>query len=425
MSVMRKDKQDQQDAQSHPLGRRLRVCHLGKFYHPAQGGMETHVRTLAQAQAALGAEVRVVCVNHQDRRGRDVTWSRFAATATEEDWDGSVGLTRVGRLASLARFEICLGLTRMLRQRQCDVFHLHVPNPTMLLALALSRPAAPLVVTYHSDVVKQKKLGLVLRPFEHLVFGRAAGVIATSPAYAEGSDLLRAYRSKVCVLPFGVNLRPFLNPGPAVLRRAEVLKSQYGRPLWLAVGRLVYYKGLHNAIRALASVPGRLLVVGNGPLEPDLRRLAEEVGVADRVIWRGRLSEQELTAAYHAATALWLPSNARSEAFGLVQVEAMASGCPVINTAIPASGVSWVSRHEESGLTVPIDDPAALAGAARRLLSEPGLRDRLGRQARKRARLEFADDLMGRRSLDLYQKVRAVRPDPGAGRIREAAIQPA
>ena len=116
---------------------------------------------------------------------------------------------------------------------------------------------------------------LCLRPSRQL--------IATSPPYAESSDLLRAYRSKVCVLPFGVNLRPFFNPGPEVLRRAEVMKNQHGRPLWLAVGRLVYYKGLHNAIRALASVPGRLLVVGDGPLEPDLRRLAEEVGVADRV----------------------------------------------------------------------------------------------------------------------------------------------
>jgi rhamnosyl/mannosyltransferase len=152
MNVETKDRQDRQAAQSSRFSRRLRVCHLGKFYHPAQGGMETHVRTLGQAQVELGADVRVVCVNHQDQRGRDVTWSRFAATATEENWDGSVGLTRVGRSASLARFEICLGLTRMLRRLQCDLFHLHVPNPTMLLALAASRPAAPFVVTYHSDV---------------------------------------------------------------------------------------------------------------------------------------------------------------------------------------------------------------------------------------------------------------------------------
>ena len=108
---------------------------------------------------------------------------------------------------------------------------------------------------------------------------------------------------------------------------------------------------------------------------------------------------------YLAAEAFWFPSNARSEAYGLVQVEAMASGCPVINTAIPHSGVPWVSRHEETGLTVPVDDPAAFAAAARRLLEEPGLRDRLAAGARARAIAEFDCDAMGSRSKELYSTV--------------------
>src|SRR5262249_58399124 len=132
----------------------------------------------------------------------------------------------------------------------------------------------------------------------------------------------------------------------------------------LAVGRLVYYKGLHNAVKALATVPGRLLVIGEGPAQAELRRLADAEGVADRIIWRGHVGADELVGAYQAATALWFPSNARSEGFGLVQVEAMASGCPVINTAIAGSGVSWVSRHDETGLTVRVNDPAAPAAAA-------------------------------------------------------------
>ncbi len=143
------------------------------------------------------------------------------------------------------------------------------------------------------------------------------------------------------------------------------------------------------------------------------------------MLWCGRLKDEQLVGAYQAAAALWFPSNARSEAYGLVQVEAMASGRPVINTTIPDSGVSWVSRHEESGLTVPVNDPAALAGAARRLLSERGLRDRLGRQARVRAQEEFADDLMGRRSLDLYHRVLALQPNLRTGGVAEAAFQPA
>src|SRR6202012_1379106 len=112
------------------------------------------------------------------------------------------------------------------------------------------------------------------------------------------------------------------------------------------------YKGLSTAIDALAHVPGHLLIIGTGPLERELRARALERGVADRITWAGHVERDELLGAYRAAAALWFPSNARSEGFGLVQVEAMASGCPVINTAIPHSGVSWVWRHEESGLTI-------------------------------------------------------------------------
>src|SRR5205085_4404397 len=125
-------------------------------------------------------------------------------------------------------------------------------------------------------------------------------------------------------------------------------------------------------------VPGRLLLIGEGPDQPALRDEARQLGVADRVEFLGTLPHfLDIVPYYLAADAFWFPSNARSEAFGLVQVEAMACGCPVINTRIPHSGVPWVCPHEQAGLTVPLNDPPALAAAARRLLAEPGLRDRL------------------------------------------------
>src|SRR5262249_24862216 len=150
---------------------------------------------------------------------------------------------------------------------------------------------------------------------------------------------------------------------------------------------------------------GTLMVIGTGPLQEDLRRLAGELGVGGRTVWRGYANADELVGAYHAASALWFPSNARSEGFGLVQVEAMASGCPVINAAIPDSGVAWVGPQGESGLTTAVNDPAGLAGAARRLLSESGLRERLSTGARERACREFDYRVMGERSLDIYQQV--------------------
>jgi rhamnosyl/mannosyltransferase len=314
----------------------------------------------------------------------------------------------MGRQASVARLDFCFELPTLLNrlgQREVDLFHLHAPNPTMLLALAVLRPRVPLVVTHHSDVVKQKLLRLAVRPFERVVFHDASLILSDSPLYPGGSETLQRYRGRLGILPLGIDLSPYLRPAPAALEHARRLKAEYGWPLWLAVGRLVYYKGLHNAIRALALVPGRLMIVGHGPLEDELRQLAEQVGVAGRVLWRGRISAEELIGAYQAATACWFPSNERSEGFGLVQVEAMASGCPVLNTSISHSGVSWVSRHEETGLTVAPNDAAGLAAAANRLLREPGLRERLSANAPERARLEFDQALMARRSLEFYARV--------------------
>jgi glycosyltransferase involved in cell wall biosynthesis len=384
-----------------------RIVHLGKFYPPAPGGIETHLQALASSQAKLGAEVRVLCVNHADEAGNDLTFCRFRRTPTVAENDGPVQVLRFGRIGSFARFDVCPTLMRCLGAsiRGADVVHLHTPNPTMLIALAASRARHPVVVTHHSDVVRQRWLRHAVTPFERVVYGRAERILSDSPLYLEGSATLLRYRHKVVALPLGIDLAPWLEPSAAALEHARRLRAERSEPLWLMVGRLIYYKGIEVALRALRDVPGRLFLVGAGPLEGPMRRLAASLGVEDRVLWRGHAPRDELIGAYHAATALWFPSTARSEGFGLVQVEALASGCPVLNTSIPHSGVSWVSPHEQTGLTVPVNDSAALAGAAQRLLQEPGLRERLGRQGRERAVACFSQERMAQRSLEIYQSL--------------------
>lgn len=416
------------------FARQIQVCHLGKFYPPAAGGIESHVQTLARAQARAGAGVRVVCVNHRNRDGRDVTWSRYGITPTVEHVDPAGGdddraevrVTRLGRSASVARFDVIPRLPGLLLDLQyspVDVVHLHTPNPTMLLTLAALRLNKPIVVTHHSDVISQRWLVHVMRPLERIVYGRAAAVICTSDAYADGSEVLKRHAEKVVTLPMGAELGRFTDPSAATLREAAKWQQRFaGGPMWLFVGRCVYYKGLHTAIAALRQVPGRLLVIGDGPLKSKLRRLAEELGVADRVVFSGWATDDELAGAYLAATALWFPSNARSEAFGLVQVEAMASGCPVINTRIAGSGVSWVCPNDGGGLTVAPEDSIALAAAARRLLDEPGLRDRLAAAGRARAAGEFTADLMAARTLALYRQ--ALQEAASAGRSQDAVVPP-
>ncbi|MBY0457010.1 MAG: glycosyltransferase, partial [Gemmataceae bacterium] len=212
---------------------------------------------------------------------------------------------------------------------------------------------------------------------------------------------------RVTPLPLGADLEPFLNPSLAAREHAARFRAKFPGPVWLCVGRLIYYKGLHVALEALTHVPGTLVVVGTGPLGEQLRLRARDLGVSDRVVWFGHATADELAGAYLAAAALWFPSVARSEGFGLVQVEAMAAGCPVVNTAVPGSGVAWVARHEQEALTVRMGDPRDLAEASKRLLNDPALRERLTRAARERAVSEFDWRVMGARSLEIYRGVLA------------------
>ena len=379
------------DPATRPHGSSLRVVHLGKYYHPAHGGIERSVRSLALAQAKLGCSVRVICMDHE--RGR----------ATRVEHDGPVEVVRLRRAVTFCKLDHCPDLSRRIRDSEADLFHLHTPNPSMILGWMLSGDRRPLVVSHHSDVIKQRLRRVLFGPLERACYDRASLVLAMSSPYVAGSSLLRRCAERVAVLPIGLDLEPFLDPSPEVLAKGDLLRRSYPGPLWFTCGRLVYYKGLETALEALRSVPGTLLIGGDGPARPGLERLAVRLGVQDRVRFLGKIPRDEDLIAHHlAADAFWFPSNARSEAYGLVQVEAMASGCPVINTAIPHSGVPWVSRHEETGLTVPVNDPAAFAAAAQRLLDEPGLRDRLAAGARARAIAEFQCEVMGRRSVALY-----------------------
>ncbi len=386
----------------------LRILHLGKYYPPAPGGIESHVQTLARGQAELGCQVSVLCVNHADRFGNDITHARLRKTVSTADQDGAVHVERVGRWFGVSRLEVCPSLPRRIGQltSKADIVHLHTPNPLMLAGWWLAgNRKVPLVVTHHSDVIKQRLLRYAVAPFESRVYSEAKRIFSDSPTYSQGSPALQSHSDKVSILPLGIDLQPFRITDKEFCTDAGNLKATQGCPLWLMVGRMTYYKGYQIALEALAKVPGTLVIVGNGPLEAELKAQAARWGVAARIVWKSHASPKELIALYHAATALWFPSVARSEGFGLVQVEAMAAGCPVINTAIPASGVSWVSQNEVSGLTVPVGDIGAFAAAANRMADDNGLRAKLSEGARKRAEREFDARAMAKRSLEIYGEV--------------------
>lgn len=396
----------------------LRVCHLGKYYPPAYGGIETHVATLARAQQRLGAEVTVYCVNHETEDGREVRDSRFLRSATREEVVDGVEVIRLGRFGGVNKLDLCPGVRRFRKELdRFDVVHLHAPNPTFTLPLLACETPSKFFITHHSDIIKQRLLSKFYHPFERRIYGRSKRIFATSPWYMGGSPLLQEFADKVSVVPLGVNVEPLLHPTPFARSVQREVSDGLEGPIWLCVGRLVYYKGLHTAIDALARLPGTLVIVGKGPLENALKARAERVGVADRIRWHADASDDLLHGLYHAATALWFPSNNRSEGFGLVQVEAMASGLPIVNTSVPASGVAWVAPHEVAALTIAQESHHQLVEASLRLLEDEPMRKRLGDNGRRRAVKMFSDTLMAQRYLDRYSD----SGQPASTRIRTTA----
>jgi glycosyltransferase involved in cell wall biosynthesis len=367
---------------------RLRVLHVGKFYPPHHGGMESHVETLC---TELAPEVDVeVIVSAAGRR-------------TVREAIGGVAVTRIGTRATLASASVNPGMAQAIRRSRADVVHFHHPNPTAVLSYLASGRRGPLVVTYHSDIIRQRVLGALFTPVLHRFLRGAHAILASSPDYARTSPVLRAHADRVRVVPFGIRAESFENADMAEVAR---LRALYGPRVVLAAGRLVYYKGFDYLIRAMSAVDGRLVILGDGPLRGSLERYAAGLGLADRVTLAGAVPE--LAPYYHAADVFALPAVARSEAFGLVQLEAMAAGLPVVNTRID-SGVPFVSRDGESGITVPPADVQALAGALGLLLDAPALRDRLGEAARERVHREFSLERMVADTLALYYQAAAAR----------------
>jgi rhamnosyl/mannosyltransferase len=366
-----------------PASRAMKVLHVGKFYPPHMGGIETHLRSL--------------CSELRKSIDLDVIVANDGNTAVEECLDG-VAVSRLATRLTVASTPLCRGMVRKIGRSDADIVHIHLPNPMAVLAYLASGHRGRLLVTYHSDTVRQKVLGTLFEPFLHQLLRRSSAIIATSPDYRRTSAILARHLDRCHVVPYGIAVEEFEHCDQTV---ATKLRQQYGDRLVISVGRLVYYKGFEYLIRAMRRVQGKLLLVGDGPLRGKLEQLARQLNIADRVIFLGEIQNEQVVPYYHAAAVFALASVARSEAFGIVQIEAMAAGLPVVNTALD-SGVPFVSIHGQTGLTVPPADPHALAEAINHLLDHGEVRRSLGDAARQRAREEFSLSVMTSRTLALY-----------------------
>ena len=366
----------------------MRILQLGKYYFPYMGGIETHLKDLCQSLRE-STTVEVLVCNDSSRFSREIV--------------AGIDVTRVSSLGRLASTEISPGLVTELSKRSYDILHMHTPNPMAMAAYMVARKPKDhrLVVTHHSDTVRQVYLRKAFEPVFEQVMGRADAVVASSHRYLETSRELSRYREKTVVVPYGIDTRPFVNPDPAEVQK---LRALFGPRLILAVGRLIYYKGFDVLIKAMTDVDATALVVGSGPLRKELEELARRHGLTNRIRFLGDIHNDRLASYYAAADVFVLPSVARSEAFGIVQIEAMAAGLPVVNTELD-SGVPEVSLNELTGFTVPPRDPSALAAALNRLLSDASLRESLGREGQRRAEKEFSVEIMSQRMSGLYARL--------------------
>ncbi len=368
----------------------LRVVHVGKFYPPVPGGMEQVLESLCSAKVD-GIECRALVFN--------------AGRTTVSERVGTVDVTRVGTIGSAGSVPISPGLVSALSRVQADAMIVHEPNPWALLSIAIARPDVPLAVWFHSEVVRPRlQYALFYHPLARAVYNRARRIVVSSPALAEQAGALAAYRDRIAVIPFGLDLSRW-EPTPDVRVRTEAIRAETGgRPLVLFTGRMVPYKGVDVLLRALAGIDAAAVLVGGGPSRDEWIALARELGLASRVRFAGEVTHAELVALYHACDLFVLPSVTRAEAFGYVQLEAMACARPVISTRV-ASGVPWVNRHGETGLTVTPGDADALRAAIRTLADDAPLRSRLGAAGRARVESAFAMANMHAAAAALYREV--------------------
>jgi glycosyltransferase involved in cell wall biosynthesis len=364
----------------HPLS----VLHIGKYYPPHRGGVETHLHHLVSHQTSRMA-VEVVVAN--DR----------GVTETERV-DGAT-VTRVASLGTVASMPICPTLPLKLRGRLESIVHLHVPNPWAAQAYLMSGHEGRLVITHHADTLGRPTLRKLVDPFVRRVMERAKAIIVTSKRYLESSEELATFHSKCRVIPLGIDGEPFKTQLPD---RVEAIQAKYGPRIIIAVGRLVSYKGFEFLLQAMQDVDATLLLIGDGPAKKDLEAATQKFGIGNKAHLLGAV--ENLVPYYKAAMMLVLPSVSRAESFGMVQVEAMASGIPVINTEID-SGVPEVSLDGITGITVPPRNAASLAQAIRTLLDYPEVRSRYGQAGLVRAQEEYSAQRMAQSTFEVYQSI--------------------
>lgn len=365
----------------------MKLLHVYKdFDPPVSGGIERHVALMCRFQRQWAEVAALVC-------GRRL-WTGH------EERDG-ISVLEVGEWARLQGAPVAPTFPVWLRRCEADVVVIHMPNPTAEISALLLHSRAVVVARYHSDIVRQARAMKVYRPLQQAFLRRAGLILPTSQPYLDTSIDLQPHRDRCRVVPLGIVPEDFERVDPA---RVADLHARYGPNFILFTGRHRYYKGLHVLVEAATAIRAPVVIAGDGPERPALEKLARSLGAS--VHFPGHLVQEDLVAHLHACAVFAFPSVERSEAFGIVIMEAHACGKPVVATRI-GTGVEFINEDGKTGLNVPPRDPRALAEALNRLLDDAPLRAAMGEYAAARIRADFHAEAVARAEFEYYREAAA------------------
>jgi rhamnosyl/mannosyltransferase len=373
----------------------MKILQVNKFYYPAIGGIETFVKDIGEnLTEATDWQVDALVCHRQ----------RGEPNSTEKI--NGVTIHRARSWGTLLSMPISFQLLWRFRQLapHYDVILLHHPFPLGFFAYRLFGRNRPMVVWYFSDIVRQRFSGRLIAPLIRSVLRAARGIIVYSQSFIKNSPVVRPFADKVTIIPYGIDTARFKHTAE-INNEVQSIRNQYITPIILTVGRLVSYKGFEHLIEAAAPLSATVLIVGTGPLQTKLNNQIISLGASKRIHILSPLPD--LRPVYQAADFFVLPSVTEAETLGIVQLEAMAAGKPVINTNLPTA-VPEAGVHEETGLTVPPGDTGALSEAIKNLLSNADLRQKYGDAAQRRVQEKFDKSIFTHELVDFLVKINRV-----------------
>ena len=368
----------------------MKILHAYKIYLPDMNG---------------GIPAVIRCLSRMTNGTADIVVARRLGWTKRHVVD-QTPVTATASLGTLFSMPIAPSFPATLLKQSvnADILIHHAPFPLTDLAILIGLPKrTALIVFWHAEIVGRSLLSLLISPLIRYAIKRANRIIVSDNTIARSSSYLQTSQSKLAVVPYGVDTAYWADLDDTQKREASRRREAHPR-LVLAVGRLVDYKGFDILLRALVDVHAKAVIIGGGPLRAELEDLARKLGVAERVTFAGNIPTLDIKIWMHAARIFVLPSRTIAEAFGIVQIEAMSAGLPVVNTSL-STAVPHIARNGIEGLTVPPENPIELAAALRRLLDDPELAESYGAAARARAAAEYTETLFLKRMAAIYDEV--------------------